>query len=129
MLFRSSNAPANDLRKAFEEWMELMDTRVGHKISYDVATDWQVWYSDITPNEKTSTPEFKRGIKLKHCFPVNVGTLSMDYDVADAFSVFPVTLAFDYWEPLGDLAVGGGNSTGSGASQAAIDAGTAPRAR
>lgn len=123
-----SNAPANDLRKAFEEWMELMDSRKEHKISYDVATSWQVWYSDITPNQKTSTPSFARGIELVNCFPVNVGTLSMDYDVADAFSVFPVTLAFDYWRPLGDLATDGYNGPGQ-ASQNTIDAGLAPRAR
>jgi len=104
-----SNDPANDLRKAFEEWMELMDARKEHKISYDVTTNWQVWYSDITPNQKTSTNEFKRGIELVNCFPVNVGTLSMDYDVADAFAVFPVTLAFDYWRPMGDLSTDGYN--------------------
>ena len=123
-----SNAPANDLRKAFEEWMELMDSRKEHKISYDVATSWQVWYSDITPNQKTSTPSFARGIELVNCFPVNVGTLSMDYAVADAFSVFPVTLAFDYWRPLGDLSTDGYNGPGQG-SQNTIDAGLAPRAR
>ena len=39
-----------------------------------------------------------------NCFPVNIGTLQMDYDLADSFSVFPVTLGFDYWVPLEDLA-------------------------
>lgn len=107
-----SNASANDLRKAFEEWLELMDTRVTHNISYDVTKDWQVWYNDVTANDKVTNPSgFTRGIRLKNCFPVNVGTLSMDYDIADSFAVFPVTLAFDYWEPLGELATTSSNTT------------------
>lgn len=99
-----SNDSANDLRKLFEAWMELMDQRNEHKINYDVATDWEVWYNDMVPGNKESSTTFSRGIRLKKCFPVNVGTVSMDYDIADSFSVFPITLAYDYWEPLGDLA-------------------------
>jgi hypothetical protein len=113
-----SNSSVKDLRKAFEEWMELMDKRVEHKIQYDVTANWKVWYSDITGGTKATSNTFNRGIELVNCFPVNVGTLSMDYDVADAFAVFPVTLAFDYWRPLGDLATtntpagsGGGGGT------------------
>jgi hypothetical protein len=110
-----SNAPAKDLRKAFEEWMEVMDGRKSHKVSYDITTDWEVWYSDIVGGQKSTSKEFRRGIRLVNCFPVNVGTLSMDYDVADAFAVFPVTIAFDYWEPLGELA---STNTASGSGSA-----------
>lgn len=99
-----SNSQANDLRRAFEQWLEVMDKRNEHTISYDVTADWEVWYNDVTSNDKVTNPSgFTRGIKLKKCFPVNVGTLSMDYDIADSFAVFPVTMAYDYWEPLGEL--------------------------
>lgn len=99
-----SNSQANDLRRAFEQWLEIMDSREAHNISYDVTADWEVWYNDVTSNDKVTNPAgFTRGIVLRSCFPVNVGTLSMDYDIADSFAVFPVTMAYDYWEPLGEL--------------------------
>lgn len=103
-----SNQSVNDLRKVFEDWMDLMDQRTTHKISYDVAADWEVWYNDVVSGQKTTSTSFTRGVRLVKCFPINVGALNMDYDVADSFAIFPVTLAFDYWEPLGELGSGQG---------------------
>jgi hypothetical protein len=100
-----SNEAVADLRRNFEMWMEAMDNRNTHNISYNVTADWEVWYNDVKQNDTVTNPVgFTRGIKLKNCFPINIGTLQMDYDLADSFSVFPVTLGFDYWVPLEDLA-------------------------
>ena len=100
-IYESNNRIA-DLRKNFEIWMEAMDNRNTHNISYNITANWEVWYNDVT-NTTTNPDGFTRGIRLMNCFPINVGTLQMDYDLADSFSVFPVTLGFDYWVPLGDL--------------------------
>jgi hypothetical protein len=97
-----SNNRITDLRKNFEIWMEAMDNRNTHNISYNITANWEVWYNDVT-NTTTNPDGFTRGIRLMNCFPINIGTLQMDYDLADSFSVFPVTLGFDYWVPLGDL--------------------------
>jgi hypothetical protein len=102
-IYESNNSIA-DLRRNFEIWMEAMDNRNTHNISYNVTADWEVWYNDVKQNDTVTNPAgFTRGIRLKNCFPVNIGTLQMDYDLADSFSVFPVTLGFDYWVPLEDL--------------------------
>ena len=102
-IYESNNSIA-DLRRNFEIWMEAMDNRNTHNISYNVTADWEVWYNDVKQNDTVTNPAgFTRGIKLKNCFPINIGTLQMDYDLADSFSVFPVTLGFDYWVPLEDL--------------------------
>jgi hypothetical protein len=101
-----SNAPAKDLRKAFEEWMEILSGRNTNQIDYNVATDWTVYYSDIVPND-TNSPEntqdvgnFNKAIKLKNCFPVDLGPVTLNYDLADSFSEFTVQIAYDYWEPI-----------------------------
>jgi hypothetical protein len=99
-----SNKQQSDLRRLFEIWLDAMDTRETHNINYSVTASWSVWYNDIVQGQTRNNPQgFTRGIKLKNCFPINVGTLQMDYDLSDSFAVFPVTLAFDYWEPLGEL--------------------------
>jgi hypothetical protein len=100
-IYESNNRIA-DLRRNFEIWMEAMDNRNTHNISYNITANWEVWYNDVT-NTTTNPDGFTRGIRLMNCFPINIGTLQMDYDLADSFSVFPVTLGFDYWVPLGDL--------------------------
>jgi hypothetical protein len=99
-----SNKQSSDLRRLFEIWMEAMDGRESHNINYSVTSSWKVWYNDIVQGETRNNPNgFTRGIQLMNCFPINVGTLQMDYDLTDSFAIFPVTLAFDYWQPLGEL--------------------------
>jgi hypothetical protein len=101
-----SNAKAKDLRIAFEEWMELLDGRDTHAINYNLAQDWTVYYSDLTPNGTNSiTPtqdpaSFTKAIRLKNCFPVDLGPVTLNYDMADSFSEFTVQIAYDFWEPV-----------------------------
>jgi len=96
-----SNENQFDVRGAMEEWMELMDGRDLHNIDYNVTSGvWEIHYADSPSGSTTADKKFRRGIRLWNCFPINVGALQMDYDVNDAFALFPVTLAFDYWEPI-----------------------------
>lgn len=104
-----SNIAAKDLREGFEKWMELMDTRNGHNINYNLTLDWIVRWSD---NEESKTfskisdtgksqdsKDFNKAIKLKHCFPTDIGSVTLNYDLSDSFSEFTITMAYDYWEP------------------------------
>ena len=109
-----SNIKNKDLRDGFEKWMELMDTRECHAINYNLTLDWIVKWSDINPNT-TKTPgasnslsdgksqdssDFNKAIKLKNCFPTDVGSVTLNYDLSDSFSEFTVTMAYDYWQPV-----------------------------
>lgn len=100
------NIPSKDLRSGFERWMEAMSGRNTHQINYDLTSDWIVRYSDITPGG-TSTPEntqspgnFNKSVRLKNCFPVDLGPITLNYDLADSFSEFTVQIAYDFWEPI-----------------------------
>ena len=106
-----SNIPDTDLREGFERWMELMDTREGHAINYNLTLDWIVKWSDISAGTQRSTgslvdgtsqdsSDFNKAIKLKNCFPTDVGSVTLNYDLSDSFSEFTITMAYDYWEPV-----------------------------
>ena len=112
-----SNIPSKDLRDGFERWMEAMSGRDTNQIDYNLVADWTVRYSDVTPNN-TNTPantqspnNFNKRIKLKNCFPVDLGPVTLNYDLADSFSEFTVQIAYDFWVPEHDV---GGASTSGG---------------
>jgi hypothetical protein len=103
------------LREGFERWMELMDTREGHAINYNLTLDWIVKWSDINPgttktsgacilwsdgNDSQDSSDFNKAIKLKNCFPTDIGSVTLNYDLSDSFSEFTITMAYDYWEPV-----------------------------
>ena len=100
-----SNIPAKDLRTGFEAWMEAMDGRNTHAINYNLVSDWVIRYSDVNPGTSfTDVPtqipaNFNKAVKLKNCFPTDIGPITLNYDVSDSFSEFTVQIAYDYWEP------------------------------
>lgn len=101
-----SNIPAKDLRTGFERWIEAMDGRNDHSLNYNLVSDWVIRYSDInpgstvTPDTNTQSPDnFNKAVRLKNCFPTDLGPITLNYDVADSFSEFTVQIAYDYWEP------------------------------
>jgi len=100
------NKPKNDLRTGFEAWIEAMDGRNTHKINYNLKSDWIIRYSDVVPGDQ-NTPDntqapsnFNKAIRLKNCFPTDIGAITLNYDLADSFSEFTVQIAYDYWEPI-----------------------------
>lgn len=102
-----SNIAASDLREGFENWMELMDGRNDHVIDYNLTLDWIVRWSDIESGQtfskgsgsSQSATDFNKAIKLKNCFPTDIGSVTLNYDLSDSFSEFTITMAYDYWEP------------------------------
>jgi hypothetical protein len=99
------NIPAKDLRTGFEAWMEAMDGRNTHKLNYNLTSDWVIRYSDINVSDTntdlpTQSPaNFNKAVRLKNCFPTDIGPITLNYDVSDSFSEFTVQIAYDYWEP------------------------------
>lgn len=100
-----SSIPAKDLRTGFERWIEAMDGRNTHQLNYNITSDWVVRYSDINPGTtSTSLPtqspsNFTKSVKLRNCFPTDIGPVTLNYDAADSFSEFTVQIAYDFWEP------------------------------
>jgi|LauGreDrversion4_2_1035121.scaffolds.fasta_scaffold267156_2 hypothetical protein len=100
-----SNVPSKDLRTGFERWVEAMDGRNTHAINYNLTSDWIIRYSDVVIGDQytelpTQSPSnFNKAVRLKNCFPTDIGPVTLNYDVADTFSEFTVQLAYDYWEP------------------------------
>lgn len=99
-VYDSSN-PQDAIRGKFEQWMDLMDSRDAHKINYNYvsATDWIVEYDDIVGGTSESGTRYKKAIRLRNCWPTELGPVQLNYDLADTFSEFTVQLAFDFWEP------------------------------
>jgi hypothetical protein len=100
-----SNIPAKDLRTGFEAWMEALDGRNTHQLNYNLVSDWVIRYSDVspgttqTPTNTQSPANFNKAVKLKNCWPTDIGAITLNYDVSDTFSEFTVQIAYDYWEP------------------------------
>lgn len=101
-----SNVPAEDLRDAFERWIEAMDGRNSHKIQYNLTENWVVRYDDMvgtgsigsTVAGSQDPSNFFKVVRLKNCFPTDIGSVTLNYDLSDSFSEFTVTMAYDYWE-------------------------------
>ena len=99
-----SSIPSNDLRAGFERWMEAMNGRNTNAINYNLTTDWVVRYSDTPGSTSSALPtqapsNFSKAVRLKNCFPTDIGVVSMNYDTPDTFADFTVQIAYDYWEP------------------------------
>ena len=94
-----SNVSGPLLREAFEAWIDAMDQRDTHSINYNLVADWTIKYSDLV---STSTPgdgqRFTKAVKLKNCFPTDLGSINLNYDAMDSFAEFQVQMAYDYWE-------------------------------
>ena len=85
------------LYKAFQDWSSLINSHFGNTQSPDwddtagTLAEWQVTHLDLE-----GTP-IKR-VTLKNCWPVEVGSIDLTYDVLDTVVEFPVTIAYDYFE-------------------------------
>jgi hypothetical protein len=93
------NIASKDLRTGFERWMEAMDGRDAHGLNYNLTSDWVIRYSDVTSGDTVTNTNYNKSIKLKNCFPVDIGAVPLNYDLSDSFSEFSVQIAYDYWEP------------------------------
>lgn len=95
-----SSVDSQDLRLAFEDWIDVMDGRDNHIIRYDQTAIWQIYYQDITNAVSTQgnpTTTAKKKVTLVNCFPVDISPIDLSYDLVDTFAEFTVTLAYDYW--------------------------------
>jgi len=85
------------LRKAFEAWMNLMNTNrtnVGANAMNQFMTDWT-----ITPLTREGNPIAR--YKMVGCWPTTISETTMDMAAQSEPSTFDVTIAYQYFEVEG----------------------------
>lgn len=85
------------LRKAFEAWMNLMNTNrtnVGANSMNQFMTDWT-----ITPLTREGNPIAR--YKMVGCWPTTIAETTMDMGAQSEPSTFDVTIAYQYFEVEG----------------------------
>ena len=115
-VYDSSVSSAN-LRTFFEGWIEQMDSRNEHNISYKLTGSAEVLWNDIASATgvgiHADQGKFTSIISLQNVFPIDISAMELSYDAVDTFAEFTVTLAYDFWTfggpTPGEDAPAGGN--------------------
>jgi hypothetical protein len=99
-VYDSSVASGINLRKYFENWITLGDHPLTHKQQYNIAsqTPWQVAFDDIIASGAGGgvTPTYKKTLFLHNCWPIDISAIDLNYEAADSFAEFTLTLAYDF---------------------------------
>ena len=104
-VYDSSSVSGVNLRKYFENWITLGDHPLTHKQQYNIAsrTPWQVAFDDIIASEPGvggagggGAPTYKKTLFLHNCWPIDISALDLNYEAADSFAEFTLTLAYDF---------------------------------
>ena len=101
-MYDSSVASGVNLRKYFENWITLGDHPLTHKQQYNIAstTPWQVAFDDIAANTSggadPAATTYKKTHFLFNCWPIDISAIDLNYEAADSFAEFTLTLAYDF---------------------------------
>jgi hypothetical protein len=95
-VYDSSVVSGINLRKYFENWMTLGDHPRTHVQKYNIAssTPWKIEFDDISIG--TATPSYKKPLFLHNCWPMDISAIDLNYEAADSFAEFTLTLAYDF---------------------------------
>ena len=95
-VYDSSVASGINLRKYFENWMTLGDDPETHIQHYNIGSKspWTIHFDDV--NIGTGTPSYKKPLFLFNCWPIDISAIDLNYEAADSFAEFTLTLAYDF---------------------------------
>lgn len=104
-VYDSSVASGVNLRKYFENWITLGDHPLTHKQQYNIAsgTPWKVAFDDITGTVGGAAAGYKKTLFLHNCWPIDISAIDLNYEAADSFSEFTLTLAYDFHKKNADI--------------------------
>lgn len=85
-----------NLWKSFQQWKELMDGHVNHKV-YNADFPYKNLQKTWVLNQLDLNENILRTITLKNCWPSQVGGLLFD-STSSSQSSFSVTMVFDWYE-------------------------------
>lgn len=101
----SANAPSIDIRTQLEEWMEQCDGANTHEQRFNnAATTWTVQFDDI--NDDTiggGDVQYNKKMELYNCWPIDISAIDLNYEAADSFAEFTLTLAYDFHKINDDI--------------------------
>ena len=102
----ASVASGVNLRNYFENWITLGDDPLTHNQQYNIAstTPWQVTFDDIINSGPAVpggagggvSPTYNKTLFLFNCWPIDISAIDLNYEAADSFSEFTLTLAYDF---------------------------------
>ena len=87
-----------NIRQYFEDWITLGDHPLTHKQQYDIASTgaWKIEFDDITGTAGGNTDTYKKRFHLFSCWPIDISAIDLNYEAADSFAEFTLTLAYDF---------------------------------
>ena len=89
-----------NIRKYFEDWMTLGDHPETHVQKYNIASAgaWKIEFDDITQATTVggNTDTYNKPFFLFNCWPIDISAIDLNYEAADSFAEFTLTLAYDF---------------------------------
>ena len=102
------------VRAMFESWSNALNRHVSNV--RDPAVSAEQYKTDLEVIQYGKDGSEIRSYQLVGAFPTNIGSISLNWDSANAIEEFSVTFAYDYWVPgieASDKKAGGVNAYGS----------------
>lgn len=100
------------VRNLFEDWHEILNSRQPNLLTRATpasgashgATDPQNYKRDLTVYQLSKAGHAKKVYTMVGAFPVSVSAIDLDFDATNQIETFQVEFAYDYWEPLEEVA-------------------------
>lgn len=83
-------------RAVLEEWAEKVNGFTSNTRQYNSPEDYK---EDATIKLYKKSGGVARTYKLQGCWPVDIGTIELDWNTTDTIGTYSVTWAFDYFGP------------------------------
>jgi len=90
MQIYSSNKSSYDLRKAFQSWMDAMNSSSHLTMDYELTSNWAIYY-----NQDLKSNTWVQNALMINCFPVDISPIELTNDTPDVFAEFTVTMTYD----------------------------------
>ena len=88
------NEDAQDVRSAFESWMNTINEHVNNVGAKNPA----LYQADLIVQQLDRTNNVTKEYAIRGAFPVNVSAIDLSYDANDAIEEFTIEFAYQYWE-------------------------------
>ena len=88
------NEDAQDIRSAFESWMNTINQHVNNQGAKKPAD----YFADLIVQQLDREAKVTKEYAIRGAFPVNVSAIDLSYDANDAIEEFTVEFAYQYWE-------------------------------
>lgn len=91
-----------DLRAAFEQWSNMMNTMVSNvnEGSYKTTAIVNQYAKGGKSDKNGADTTPIRSYKFEGIFPTNIGPIQLSWDATNRIETFDVNFAYDWWEPL-----------------------------